>query len=284
MGGYGSAFLPGIGPQPRQGARPAPGWGLLGGSGSAPATRTPAATRELRVHPCGHLEAPHVHFQGHQGALRVHLVRSPGTQVCTPTDRLIVPCVQPSETWDCSATPRRDAAEPTPPTPGLCALRERREQLGGGRQGAPETARPPFTCSRPWAGAEAAAAERTLPVPPHAARAAPGQWVRWSVVDPRVARPLPQGTACQGRRRRGKRAPQSLALQPHHGWHEATVCILHLSALPMRLVCAGLWLPHPKDVQEHRCAHWALNEASPFPGGLHPFVVGITGSMPFLAE
>lgn len=97
-GGDGSAFLPGIGPQPRQGLRPAPGWGLLGGSGSAPATRTPAATRELRLHPCGHLEALHVHFQGHQGALRVHLVWSPGTQVCTPTDRLIVPCVHPSET------------------------------------------------------------------------------------------------------------------------------------------------------------------------------------------
>lgn len=144
MGGHGSASLPGIGPQPRQGARPAPGWGLLGGSGSAPATRTPAATRELRVHPCGHLEAPHVHFQGHQGALRVHLLRSPGTQVCTPTDRLIVPRVHPSETWDCSATPRRDAAQPTPPTPGLCALWERKEQLGGGRQGGPETARPPL--------------------------------------------------------------------------------------------------------------------------------------------
>lgn len=137
--------------------------------------------------------------------------------------------------------------------------------------GRPRNCPPPFTSSCPWAGAEAAASERTLPVPPHAARAAPGQWVRWSVVDSRVARPLPQGTACQGRRRRGKRAPQSLALRPHHGWHEATVCILHLSALPMRLVCAELWLPHPKDVQEHRCAHWALDEASPFPGGLPSF-------------
>lgn len=49
-GGHGSASLPSIGPQPRQGARPAPGWGLLSGSGSAPAQQVPAAAGELRVH------------------------------------------------------------------------------------------------------------------------------------------------------------------------------------------------------------------------------------------
>lgn len=83
-GGQGSASLPWIGPQPRQGARPAPGWGLLSGSGSRPAPHVPTATRELRVYPCGHLEALSVHSRSHLETPRVQAQGHLEAPMCTP--------------------------------------------------------------------------------------------------------------------------------------------------------------------------------------------------------
>lgn len=164
------------------------------------------------------------------GSLAYAPLRSHGTPGCESTDHLTVPVLHSAGTWDCSAPLLRAAAQPTSPSPG--SPREEGGAVGVAARAA-GTCPLPFTSGCPWAGAEAAAAERALPVPPHAA---PRQWVRGSVVGPRVAWPLPQGSACQARRRPGKHALHSRPLRPHHGWHKATVCILHLGASLMQVM------------------------------------------------
>lgn len=105
-GGHGSASLPWIGPQPRQGARPAPGWGLLSGSGSAPAPQVPAATGELRVHRA--------------------VTWKPGA--CTPASPGSLECAHPSPPGSPKYPPPRSPRNPAgaaTPAPGnlVCAPR-----------------------------------------------------------------------------------------------------------------------------------------------------------------
>lgn len=105
------------------------------------------------------------------------------------------------------------------------------------------------------------------------ARAASCRSGRPTSVGPRVAQPLLRALpACQGRRRRGKRAPQSRALRPHHVWHQATVCILHLSALTMQVMRVHGYGCHvPRMCTNQGCAHTALDGVSPSPGVLPSF-------------
>lgn len=219
------------------------------------------------------------------GSLRVHPLRSPGIQVCKPTDGLTIPRVHPAGTWDCSATPRRDAAQPTTPTPGLCALRERKEQLRGGRQGSPETARPPLPPAVPGQvqrlqqPSAPCLCRRMPPEPPHVSASA-GRW--WCLGWPGRSRKAPPAKDAGGE---GKRAPQSLALRPHHGWQEATVCILHLSALLMRVMCVQGYGCHiPRTCKNIGVYTGPWMRPLLFQRACHHFVVGITGSMPFLTE
>lgn len=122
--------------------------------------------------------------------------------------------------------------------------------------------------------------------PPRAAAccpAAPGQWVLGSLEGPRVAG-WPGcsrcGAACP-RTRAGREArcrPSDLTM------FGKKPCVHSTPQCPqMGVLCARPGLPHPKDMQEHECAHWwALHGASPTLGLCHPFVVGIPGSTLFL--
>lgn len=155
----------------------------------APCARVGAARRKRK-------RARHAYSRGHQGATRAPL-RSPGSPARALSRSSGSPACAPSlVTWNSSVythrssdspvcaplgdlglqrypTQRRSPAHPSH-SRSLRPLEEERAAWGWS-PGRPRNCPPPFTSSRPWAGAEAAAAERTLPVPPHAARAAPGQ-------------------------------------------------------------------------------------------------------------
>lgn len=127
---------------PSRGARPAPG-GLLGGSGSG--ARPPARPR-VPLEPRGRTARP----PGRSACAPPEVTWEP--RVCTPRGRL-----RPSRVGT-----RRSGPGSLRPAP------EARTQAGH-TPGGSAAARPPFTCGCHRAGAEAAAAERTLPARPHAA-------------------------------------------------------------------------------------------------------------------
>ena len=237
-GGTAAPPFPGLVPEPRQGGAPC-------GRGAAGRKRKRCACLAcphghqgaLRVRPRLHLGAPRVRPRGHLGALRVH-----------PRGHLEPMCGPPTDTWRhppqyrvCS--PRKDAARPHPSQPWVSAPSpERKEELPGRAEGevaaraSPGTCFPHFTSGCPGAGAEAAAAQRVLPelpAPPHASQPprVPG-----STMCPRVARveqppPKSRRRSEDAGRREGGARQLAQAFQPRHAWHQATACILHLSAL-----------------------------------------------------
>lgn len=192
--------------------------------------------------------------------------------MCEPTDRLTVPVVHSAGTWDCSAPPLRDAAQPTSPSPGSPGEE-------GGAMGV------------------AARAARTCPLPLYlrlslgrcrgcSSRARPACAAAWrpTSVGPRVRGGSSGGLAAPTRLRlpstqAAREARAALSAPPTSPWLAQSHCV---HSTPRRLAdashaCARLWLSHPKDLQEHGCAHWALDEAS-------PFVVDITVACPSLQE
>lgn len=249
-GGHGSASLPSIGPQPRQGARPAPGWGLLSGSGSAPAPQVPAAAGELRVHRAvtwkpaacslhsrGHREASRVHTQVHLGSPNIHAqghqgtLREPGTLVCAPTDHLTVAREHPRGSRP-AALSRSEAPPPTLPSLGsLCAPSPHpRGRRGCGSGSAANLPAPLYLRQSPGR-----CRGRSSPAPPpRAAACCPGST---RSVGPGVLRGSSGGRVDRllPLRRRlpkdaGGEGSALQALGSHRVWQEATACILHLSA------------------------------------------------------
>lgn len=92
--------------------------------------------------PQSHLEFPNVHLQGHQGALCVHPLRSSGTQVCAPTDRLTRACIPRGP--GTAALPGAEA-QPSSLLPGISVPSSRgRRSCRGGLLGGPEPACPPL--------------------------------------------------------------------------------------------------------------------------------------------
>lgn len=210
----------------------------------APCARVGAARRKRKharpACPRGHrgaLRAP----PRSPGSLACALPRSPGSPACAPSKSPGSPkCAPPRSpgsparaptpaTWNPSvcahrspdssrahpagisarSPPRlRGAARPPFPAWARCApspdRRGRRDFGRGHCKDSPGTCPPPFTSSSPWAGAEAAAAERTLPAPPHADPAAPSRWVLGSLVGPPVA-------GCTGCSRSGAACPRTQA-------------------------------------------------------------------------
>lgn len=182
---------------------PAPAEGARGGAARRKRKRcAPRVSPQPPGHPAS---APP---RGEQGAPQVHpsprahprIPRQSRARSLAQTWALDPGTPRPPESPAGRRTPPgpQPAARPAPPAPGLCAL------PGAERGAAGPRARslPAVTSGGPRAGAEAAAAGRALPAPPHAARAAPPRAARWVRGGPvAAARPRTRGVG-------GKRAPR----------------------------------------------------------------------------